>query len=198
MGCKISTSCYNLIFMAHNLRRRGSFLKAPAKVSGKTPIGLPWSCVYPYQSLYQGEGDLEVLIGQAESSSPPAWVCGEAAPSEPYGQDRISGGNVACQRKAELMNVSMMLGLCQDYISVCRESAYYLDTGLDMAVLQTDSYAEQSDPAQTCLRFPPPHPPSGQNNVGVAQLSSQPWPSLSLTLCVSSAGRETNTDFSGR
>lgn len=76
----------------------------------------------------------------------------------------------------------MILGLCQDYTSVCRESACYLDIELDMAVLQTDSYAEQSGPAQTCLRFPPPHSPSGQNNVGAAQLSPQPWPSFSLTL----------------
>lgn len=60
-----------------------------------------------------------------------------------------------------------MLGLCQDSTSVCREDACYLDTKLDMAVLQTDSYAEQSDPVQTCLRFPPPHHPQAKTMWGL-------------------------------
>lgn len=46
-----------------------------------------------------------------------------------------------------------MPGLRQGYTCVCREGACYLNTELALAGFQTDSYAEELDPAQACLRL---------------------------------------------
>lgn len=46
-----------------------------------------------------------------------------------------------------------MSGLRQGYTCVYREGVCYLNTELAMAGFQTDSYAEQLDPAQACLRL---------------------------------------------
>lgn len=49
--------------------------------------------------------------------------------------------------------VPLMPGLRQGYTCVCREGACYLNTELALAGFQTDSYAEELDPAQACLRL---------------------------------------------
>lgn len=72
----------------------------------------------------------------------------------------------------------MIPGLHQRYTSVSREGACYLDTELDMAGLQISSYAQQSDPAQTCLRFPLPCPPQAKRVFGLSIQAHTPGPAF--------------------
>lgn len=96
---------------------------------------------------------MDTLVGRAWFMSCPAWACGERAPKQDQGGRRGLPKKVWPDRQ-----VPPMPGIHQDYTSICREDAHYLNTELALPGFQTDSHAEKLDPAQACLRLLPSSP----------------------------------------